>query len=798
MPVKAAGGQETSKEEAESSGVLSVWRGRPELETASTPLDAPVLSSTDLTQMQGKADAPSTVALPTLLSAESHLPGPAGLRKASSPDQELPREGTIAAARQAGASSAVTGGDVALPAVTPAALGESAAWSVGPLEQHPAHAQPQLPPQQPLGQFNTGNPFARGLSRPCSPVNAFGAHTRSRSMPSFLFDDPRPASAQPFAASPTAAAAAAQVTNALDQAAPNQATGASAAWLYQTQPSPGVWLEGTRARPVNVILSEVLGMPQVGAAAEEPNQAWRQRQPPALKAAGSAAGTQGQAPEQASADKDSCHRAFHAKGHAKLGGVSLEDAELVHRELGTAEPFEKVWALADWDASERLSEPQFLLFMFLLKALKKGRPLPPRLGLRQVSYLLGIPAEELLPPSHSLPAASSPAVPRLLPWPESVPQTPELPPHPATAVEGLQASAAANRPAGNAQAQSRQPSDLILRLAAEAKAAQMQARNQAPATPEGVSLKQPLQAGAEGVQGRSPPLPLGSPSFWQPFGAGRESDKPTATASNLRPATASTSAEARERARNGASSRAEAHGRPPSGQQRGRNQTADLLSTWPQRAGLREGIPSPRRASPAAPGSGATTPRSLSPDSHPLSHHPSGHVSLYKQPTLRTSSSTGGIRRLAITVERANLDYRKPLDRPVFCISLHDADGRPLETPQDTPPGHFDRGRRCVSAGHTVILRTPMRQMPPEAVVYVELKHWKSASRKMSVLGWSFAPIETLVDASSPPDDPGPRAGQLFLHLWRKPLDLTAHQRRIQLKALHPNEHDLFLTIASA
>jgi hypothetical protein len=55
-------------------------------------------------------------------------------------------------------------------------------------------------------------------------------------------------------------------------------------------------------------------------------------------------------------------------------------------------------------------------------------------------------------------------------------------------------------------------------------------------------------------------------------------------------------------------------------------------------------------------------------------------------------------------------------------------------------------------------------------VVYVELKHWKSASRKMSVLGWSFAPIETLVDASSPPDDPGPRAGSpsisKILALW--------------------------------
>lgn len=44
----------------------------------------------------------------------------------------------------------------------------------------------------------------------------------------------------------------------------------------------------------------------------------------------------------------------------------------------------------------------------------------------------------------------------------------------------------------------------------------------------------------------------------------------------------------------------------------------------------------------------------------------------------------------------------------------------------------------------------------------MELKHWKSASRKMSVLGWSFAPIETLVDASSPPDDPTPRAGLPF------------------------------------
>ena len=79
-----------------------------------------------------------------------------------------------------------------------------------------------------------------------------------------------------------------------------------------------------------------------------------------------------------------------------------------------------------------------------------------------------------------------------------------------------------------------------------------------------------------------------------------------------------------------------------------------------------------------------------------------------------------------------------------------------------------------------------------EAVLYVEVKHWKST------LIWPFAPIETLFDMSCPPDDPAPRASQLFLHLWSKPLDLSAHQQRTQLRALHPHDHDLFLSLASA
>lgn len=35
-----------------------------------------------------------------------------------------------------------------------------------------------------------------------------------------------------------------------------------------------------------------------------------------------------------------------------------------------------------------------------------------------------------------------------------------------------------------------------------------------------------------------------------------------------------------------------------------------------------------------------------------------------------------------MTVERASLDYRKPLDRPFFSISLRGSDGRALEPVQ--------------------------------------------------------------------------------------------------------------------
>lgn len=63
-------------------------------------------------------------------------------------------------------------------------------------------------------------------------------------------------------------------------------------------------------------------------------------------------------------------------------------------------------------------------------------------------------------------------------------------------------------------------------------------------------------------------------------------------------------------------------------------------------------------------------------------------------------------------MDGAKIEYSKGLDRPLFTVSLHDAFGNRLEAAQDSPPGHFHRPTRTISAGHELQFRTPMQQIP--------------------------------------------------------------------------------------
>lgn len=72
------------------------------------------------------------------------------------------------------------------------------------------------------------------------------------------------------------------------------------------------------------------------------------------------------------------------QGFAQLGGVSPEDAQLLHKAAGVKTDFQSLWSLSDMDADGKLSETEFVLLMHLLKAERKGARLPKQLPLPQV------------------------------------------------------------------------------------------------------------------------------------------------------------------------------------------------------------------------------------------------------------------------------------------------------------------------------------------------------------------------------------------------------------------------------
>ena len=90
----------------------------------------------------------------------------------------------------------------------------------------------------------------------------------------------------------------------------------------------------------------------------------------------------------------------HYPASMQYGGqeISLDSARELHRRASIEAPLEDIFALTDLDKNGKLSFAEFLLFMYLLKLLRKGVALP-----RQLSY------ERVSSPTHlnSFPSAGS-------------------------------------------------------------------------------------------------------------------------------------------------------------------------------------------------------------------------------------------------------------------------------------------------------------------------------------------------------------------------------------------------------
>ena len=104
---------------------------------------------------------------------------------------------------------------------------------------------------------------------------------------------------------------------------------------------------------------------------------------------------------------------------------------------------------------------------------------------------------------------------------------------------------------------------------------------------------------------------------------------------------------------------------------------------------------------------------------------------------------------------------------------------------------------------------------PAGSAVFFEIRHYKTAERRLSTLAWSFIPVEAFVlhhhtsfGGPGSPRSQGPRVrtGPLFLSLYHKPTDEKAHARThlhaasIARRGPKPlsKVHDLFVSILTA
>ncbi|KAK9814682.1 hypothetical protein WJX72_009730 [[Myrmecia] bisecta] len=544
-------------------------------------------------------------------------------------------------------------------------------------------------------------------------------------------------------------------------------------------------------------------------------------------------------------DREKCELAYHSKGYASIGGVERAEAAKLYARADVPRKFQHVWELSDLDGDQRLNQREFCLFMYLLKALRKGVDMPAYLIAEQVERLIGGgPATD---PTQAQPASSQPHA-------AAAGATGSMPPAAAAA------SSAAMQPAppfgGHVPSQlhaEQQMHPLASQASAGSAAPGYDAQSQSQAF-QGTSAAELTPFGAQSARQASGAV--GGPLTPRISGV----DAPLTLASPRRPPPPEPTAAARSGVRSSAHPNAPHHQRSisaPDKQPRDANGTSRLARSVTQdqdferngagaaqrrepfdelmsrgypeenvkralflhgndlgmanawlvdRFGIpnttpgapTSGIPSPDTPlSPRSPGSpNGGGPPGTSPGTAAQPPSPLGstqRASKQSSRGVRPTAVASGNDRLNITITSVDLQYRKALDRPFFTVSLRDPTGRPVEPPQDTPPAVFKRAEGVITAEHPIMLQTPVRQIPEGSLLYIEVKHYKTKEQKFSLRAWSFAPFEALVDITAV--EPCVRIGPLDLSLYQKPIDTQPAAAARKLKRLAPSGYDLHINV---
>ena len=110
------------------------------------------------------------------------------------------------------------------------------------------------------------------------------------------------------------------------------------------------------------------------------------------------------------------------------------------------------------------------------------------------------------------------------------------------------------------------------------------------------------------------------------------------------------------------------------------------------------------------------------------------------------------------------------MQRTVCTVSVRDLrTGEPLPGEQPQTPMALSGVEGYVVFTADVKLSTPLSELPMDAYVCFELKHWKEWKKKMSLKAWSFLPVSKLLESLMSPRSSPMDAVDLPLPLLRKP-----------------------------
>ena len=101
---------------------------------------------------------------------------------------------------------------------------------------------------------------------------------------------------------------------------------------------------------------------------------------------------------------------------------------------------------------------------------------------------------------------------------------------------------------------------------------------------------------------------------------------------------------------------------------------------------------------------------------------------------------------------------------PFATVSVVDGAGNLIEATQNTPVVTRRLDNKVVFDGVAVHTQTPLHELPDDAAVVLEFKHYKPKKRKISTRGWSFFKLGEL--------DPSLESQTLALEIYAKPRDL--------------------------